>query len=220
MIALNINNYLDESFAVFFYTFIVIMIPIILLILALLVLKIIGKWQVFKKAGVKPWKSIIPIYDAVVMCQIVGISPWWVLISTLGSFVLGAIPYIGVFLSVVLNCYLTIVLNISLARSFNKETGFGIGLWLLSPIFLMILGCNKDKYVGAHGIDPLGNAVGLTPINNENKNTYNVEKNNKNVIDNVEVKESAEDNINYCPNCGKKVRNNENYCPYCGQKIK
>ena len=39
-------------------------------------------WKVFVKAGKPGWTSIIPIYNAYVLLQIVG-KPWWWLILML-----------------------------------------------------------------------------------------------------------------------------------------
>ena len=41
-----------------------------------------------------------------------------------------------------------IMLSIDLAKSFGKETGFAIGLILLPPIFLLMLGFGSAEYQG------------------------------------------------------------------------
>ena len=50
----------------------------------------------------------------------------------------------------------TIVLNVlkakNLAAAFGKNTGFAMGLFFFEPIFRIVLGLGKDKYVG-----PMGN---------------------------------------------------------------
>ena len=110
--------------------------------LALLVLQIIGMWKIFTKAGQAGWKSIIPIYNLVVLYKIIGINPWLLLVY-LAAF----IPFIGSIAVLVL----AIFQDVYLAKSFGKGTGFTVGLIFLAPIFYMILGFGKDTYIGPNG---------------------------------------------------------------------
>ncbi len=107
--------------------------------LAISVLTIIAMWKIFVKAGEEGWKAIIPIYNAVIMFKIVGLSPWLLLIS-----LAAIIPFIG-WLAVLA---LMIVYNIKLAEAFGKSGGFAVGLILLNTIFIMILGFGDAQYVG------------------------------------------------------------------------
>ena len=102
----------------------------ILIILAYVVLSIIAKWKIFIKAGKEGWKSLIPIYSTYTMLQILNMEPLLCLLTLIpvSQFMLG------------------IVMNVKLAHSFKKGTGFAIGLILLEPIFLMILGFGSAKY--------------------------------------------------------------------------
>jgi hypothetical protein len=103
------------------------------------VLLIIAMWKIFKKAGEEGWKSIIPVYNLVVLFKIAGLSPWLVLV-----YLLGGIPVIGGLIAL----GMTIYLSINVAKVFGKSTGFAIGLLLLSPIFYMILAFGDSVYVG------------------------------------------------------------------------
>lgn len=38
-----------------------------------------------------------------------------------------------------------------LAKAFNKGLGFGIGLFLLRPIFYIVLAFSEDNYIGPNG---------------------------------------------------------------------
>ncbi|MBQ3430457.1 hypothetical protein IJG21_03500 [Candidatus Saccharibacteria bacterium] len=102
----------------------------ILIILAYVVLSIIAKWKIFTKAGKEGWKSLIPIYSTYTMLQILNMEPLLCLLTLIpvSQFMLG------------------IVMDVKLAHSFKKGTGFAIGLILLEPIFLMILGFGSAKY--------------------------------------------------------------------------
>ena len=86
----------------------------------------------FIKAGQPGWAALIPIYNLIVLLQIVGKPVWWVLLCL--------IPCV--------NLVVLIVLDISLAKSFGRSAAFGIGLALLGPIFLPILAFGSAQYQG------------------------------------------------------------------------
>ena len=103
-----------------------------LLYLAIVVAVIAAWWKIFIKAGEEGWKSIIPIYNIIVILKIVGREWWWVLLML--------IP--------IVNIVVWIIVSIDLAKSFARGTGFGIGLAFLSPIFGLMLGFGSDTYRG------------------------------------------------------------------------
>jgi hypothetical protein len=100
--------------------------------LAIVVAVIAAWWMVFTKAGEAGWKSIIPIYNVIVILKIVGREWWWVILMV--------IP--------IVNIFVWIIVSLDLAKSFGRGTGFGIGLAFLSPIFGLILGFGSDTYQG------------------------------------------------------------------------
>ncbi len=106
----------------------------------ILTIQIIAMWKIFSKAGEKGWKSLIPIYNAVILFKICGISPWLILVY-LSVF----IPFIGFIATLVLSVYQC---N-KLAKSFGKDIGYTIGLIFLNPIFIMILAFSNAEYVGS-----------------------------------------------------------------------
>jgi hypothetical protein len=85
-------------------------------------------WRIFEKAGHAGWKSIVPVYNVIVLLDIVGRPLWWI--------VLTLIP--------VVNVVILAVLYVDLAKSFGKSTGFGIGLLLLGFIFAPMLAFNAE----------------------------------------------------------------------------
>ena len=103
-----------------------------LIYLAIVIAVIAGWWMIFTKAGEAGWKSIIPIWNYLVILKIVGREWWWILLML--------IP--------IVNFIVLIVVSIDLAKSFGRGTGFGIGLAFLAPIFAMILGFGSDTYKG------------------------------------------------------------------------
>ena len=97
---------------------------------AFIVLMIAAIWKIFTKAGQAGWKSLIPIYGAVVFLRIIGRPGWWVLLL--------CIPFVNLFLS--------LVLCIDLARAFGKGGGYAAGLAFLTPIFLLMLAFGDAQY--------------------------------------------------------------------------
>lgn len=105
-------------------------------LLVVYILVVIAMWKVFTKAEKPGWASLIPVYNMVVMYQIVGLNPWLLLLYL--------IPFVNWIAALVLS----IMLNVKLAKVFGKSTGFAIGLIFLNPIFLLILGFGDAKYIG------------------------------------------------------------------------
>jgi hypothetical protein len=98
----------------------------------LVVFIIVGLWKVFVKAGKPGWAAIIPIYNTIVLLEIVGRPIWW--------FILLLIPCVNVVIS--------IIVMIDLAKSFGKDTLYGIGCALLGFIFVPMLGFGSATYQG------------------------------------------------------------------------
>jgi len=105
-------------------------VTIISLIITILV--IVAQWKMFEKAGKPGWASIVPIYNGIVLLNIVGMSGWYV--------ILYCIP--------IVNLVIDAIVSVKTAKAFGKGTGFGIGVFLLPYIFQPILGFGDAKYVG------------------------------------------------------------------------
>lgn len=119
-----------DIFAIFFAFFSAMLVPLLIFV----VLQIVAMWKIFTKCGVEGWKSIIPIYNYIVMLQIVGINPLWILAML--------IPFVGGIFSLIL----AIVTCIRLGKGFGKSDGFIVGLVLLSFIFELILAFDSSKW--------------------------------------------------------------------------
>jgi len=89
-------------------------------------------WKIFTKAGKPGWAVIIPIYNIIVLLEIVKKPLWWI--------VLLLIPCV--------NLVVAIIMVIELAKVFGKSTGFAVGLILLGIIFLPILAFGDSEYQG------------------------------------------------------------------------
>ena len=101
--------------------------------LLIMVVMIIAMWKIFTKAGKPGWAILIPIYNIIVMLEIVGKPTWWIIIILL-------VPIVNI-------VFLIWMINL-LSLSFGKDVGFTIGILLLSFIFIPILGFGKAEYKG------------------------------------------------------------------------
>jgi hypothetical protein len=108
----------------------------IIISLAFFALMILSLWKIFTKAGKPGWASIVPIYNIIVLLEIVG-KPWWWLLLLL-------IPFVNMVFAIWM-------LNL-LSKSFGHEVGFTLGLLFLGFIFFPILGLGESKYTGPAGM--------------------------------------------------------------------
>ncbi len=104
--------------------------------LAIIILIIAAVWKVYVKAGKPGWAAIVPIYNIIVLLEIVGRPLWW--------FLLFFVPLV--------NFIVAIIIYIDLAKSFGKSAGFGIGLLFLGIIFFPILGFGDAQYQGPQAV--------------------------------------------------------------------
>jgi hypothetical protein len=104
---------------------------IVMLVLVLVMMA--GMWKMFIKANKPGWAAIVPIYNIIVLLEIVGRPAWWV--------VLYIIP--------VANLVATIMVSIDVAKAYGKGTGTAIGLIFLPYIFYPMLGFGKAQYQGS-----------------------------------------------------------------------
>ena len=106
--------------------------------LAVVVLSIVGLWKVFAKAGQPGWAAIVPIYNLVVLLQVVGRPIWWLILCL--------IPCV--------NIVIILLICIDLAKSFGKSAGYGIGIFLVPFILIPMLGFGADQYKGPAAASP------------------------------------------------------------------
>lgn len=110
---------------------------VIVVYVAIIVLMIAAAWKVYTKANKPGWACIIPIYNILVLLEIVG-KPWWWLL---------------LFLVPVVNVVFSIWMTNLLSKSFGKNEGFTIGLLILPIIFYPLLGFGEAKYNGPAGVN-------------------------------------------------------------------
>ena len=102
------------------------------------VLVIAAIWKIFAKAGKPGWAALIPIYNIILLLEIVGRPTWWVILLF--------VPFA--------NIVVLFILAFELAKSFGHDVGFGLGLAFLPFIFYPILGFGSSTYRGPASAGP------------------------------------------------------------------
>ena len=97
---------------------------------------IAAMWKLFTKAGKPGWAAIIPIYNMVVVLELIGRPIWWI--------ALFFIPFV--------NFLVGVVVTLELAKSFGKDMLFGLGMLFFGIIFTPILGFGSARYQGPQHI--------------------------------------------------------------------
>jgi hypothetical protein len=110
--------------------------------LVVIVLMLVSLWKMFVKAGKPGWAAIVPIYNYIVLLEIVGRPIWWL--------VLLLIPFVNIIVAIIV------------ANDTSKAFGKGVGTTLLL-IFLPFIGYpmlafGDAKYVGPVATKPAAKA--------------------------------------------------------------
>lgn len=131
------------------------------------------------KPGEAGWKSLIPIYNRYVLCNVARRAEvFWKLIACgIAAFVgavlaisgmasnAGVTAGIGYLLAIagfIGSCVFQWQVCKGLAENFGLETAFAVGLFLLNGLFIVILGLGKYEYVTVS--EPETVTVEATPI--------------------------------------------------------
>ena len=91
----------------------------IVFILAIQVIHFLGTWKLYVKANRKAWVAIVPVYNAIVLMQIIKRPKWWVILLF--------IP--------IINLLMFPIIWIETIRSFGKKTRLDTALVLLTGGF-------------------------------------------------------------------------------------
>jgi hypothetical protein len=91
---------------------------------------IICQWKIFVKAGRPGWAAIVPIYNAIVLLEIIGKPWWWILLLM--------IPLV--------NIIFVIIVMHQLSLSFGQ--GVGMTILLLLMVGFPILAFGSAQYTG------------------------------------------------------------------------
>ena len=139
-----------------------------ILAFVMLIVIFVAKIKIFTKAGREWWKAIIPVYRDYCTFQIARMPGWLALLPFLeillllftaisgasailsGSFAAGGMSMFLIIATGIVSVAFSIaqiILNFRMAKVFGHGIGFGFGLWLLSPVFYMILAFGKSEYI-------------------------------------------------------------------------
>ena len=88
--------------------------------------------KIFTKAGITPWWAWVPLVNTYGLWKLTGRDMIWLILLFVPC-----MSYVAIF-----------VIMIDVAKSFGKSTGYGVGLALLSPVFLPMLAFDKGPYLG------------------------------------------------------------------------
>ncbi|MCA9756854.1 MAG: signal peptidase I [Candidatus Eisenbacteria bacterium] len=100
--------------------------------LAVLAVTFLIAWKVYEKAGKPGWAALIPIYNLIVLLEIVDRPLWWVIL----------------FFVPVANIVIAFLVYLELAKCFGQDLPFAIGLFLLPVVFMAILAFGDYRYIG------------------------------------------------------------------------
>jgi hypothetical protein len=100
-------------------------------ILAISVFMIVCQWKLYSKAGKPGWACIVPIYNTIVLLEIVKKPIWWIALLM--------IP--------IVNFVVVILVFVELAKAYGKDGSFAVGLILLPVVFLPILAFGDSVYI-------------------------------------------------------------------------
>lgn len=96
--------------------------------------------KVFEKAGKPLWAGFVPVYNLIVLLEIVGRPIWWAAL-----FLAGLIPFVGGLVCLAL----AIIIGIDLAKSFGKDALWGVLTALFGIVMIPIMAFSSDiRYVG------------------------------------------------------------------------
>jgi hypothetical protein len=95
-----------------------------------LALVLFGLWRVFEKAGRPGWAAVVPLYNLIVLLRLLDLPPWLLVFLLLPGleFIAG------------------LIVCVHLGAAFERGFWYRLGLFLLPPVFLPLLGLDGSTY--------------------------------------------------------------------------
>ncbi len=94
---------------------------------------IISMWKLYEKAGKPGWAAIVPVYNVIIMLEIVGRPLWWIFL----------------FFIPLANFVAAIILMLDFAKAYGKSVGYGVLMLFFPVIMYPVLAFSKStQYVG------------------------------------------------------------------------
>jgi hypothetical protein len=101
-------------------------------------ISIISMWKIFTKAGKPGWAAIIPIYNIIVLLEIVGKPVWWIILIL--------IP--------IVNFVVLIMITHQLSLAFGQGIGMTLLLIFIPFIGYPVLAFGSAQYTGTNTYSP------------------------------------------------------------------
>lgn len=135
----------------YIYLYLIIIVSIVISFLMILgLMKKIGQWGIFSKAGVAEWKTLIPVYNQIQLLKICKLSPWCVLlyldfiVPIVGFYAGRDVSWISIIMLVGFLCY-RFMISVRLGYCYKKGALFPFFMALFPSIFFPIIGCSKNE---------------------------------------------------------------------------
>jgi signal peptidase I len=145
-----------------------------LFILIIQVIHFAGTWKLYKKAGRQVWEAAIPVYNAIVLMQIIRRPKWWVIllfipiinllmfpviwVETIRSF--GRKSFVETWLVILTLGFYTYYVNYSLDVEHIKDRSLhpqsGLGEWVSSIVFAIVAATLVHTYFIQPYVIPTG----------------------------------------------------------------
>lgn len=118
------------------------------------IIRAVGYWKAFQKAGEPGWKAIIPFYNTYTRYKLTwDAKMFWVSLALMAA---GCVlPNTDGSIASLARLVAFIGLLVIYIKGFRKTSaafghggGFTVGLLLLEPVFALILGLDSSRYVG------------------------------------------------------------------------
>lgn len=185
---------------------------LLIIILIFKILYIVGRWNLFKKAGKNGWEAIIPFYNDWIYVEIAGLSPWWfilVIASRINLLLNINQIYSIAILTSLFGYFGLFVCNYNISKKLNKDVTVAILMTFFPFVMLPLIGLfNNYKWDDSVIVSNNG------PFNSsQNVSNMNYSINNK-YPDN-----QVNNDIKYCTNCGNRINSDVKFCNNCGREI-
>ena len=146
----------------------------IIFILIIQVIHFLGTWKLYIKAGRKPWEAAIPVYNAIVLMQIIRRPKWWVIllfipiinllmfpviwVETIRSF--GRNSFLETWLVILTLGFYTFYVNYMLDVTYIEDRSLhpksGSGEWVSSIVFAIVAATLVHTYFIQPYVIPTG----------------------------------------------------------------
>ena len=118
------------------------------------IIRAIGYWKAFQKAGEAGWKAVVPFYNTYTRYKLTwNTKMFWIALALMAAE--GILPESGEGLASFVRLVVSVGLLVIFVKgahktslAFGHGTGFAVGLFFLEPVFALILGLDRSGYEG------------------------------------------------------------------------